>query len=426
MAESSARDLVRKLGTFLADLTQDRPADRIHADILDRLRDPARALDHRLAGVYLQDKDFVPIWTAIRNGVSLPSSSWETVVLPTVVFYSTEQAMKANLETAIGLWRTARDAFSAPLPIEAAAPMIVPPPPPPFLEEEPEPEMIPWETDEPASAESPRRRLRLWVPSAAGLTLVAVAALVLVNMPGPAATPGPLPSSHVFPDPPAPSLTPSAEPSASPSAEPTLAPSSPVPSSSARTVAPTAPRSLESTGKSRTSVSLTWHAPADLGTGGIERYRVFSNGQEVASTTNTADTIINLIPGTSYTFTVKAYSRMGRESPASNALTVTTDLPGLSAPSSVPWGQDFNITGAGWPCANVNVFLGPHLVVMPKTDAGSFTDTIYVDSNGNVKDVNGGSFQLFPGRWEIRASCAGLTQTAAIVVGSKSIDQPPQ
>ena len=79
-----AEPAIKKLGTFLADLTQDKPPDQIHQEILQRLRDPDQDLDHRLAGIYLHVKDFVPIWTAIRNGVSLPASSWETVVLPVV------------------------------------------------------------------------------------------------------------------------------------------------------------------------------------------------------------------------------------------------------------------------------------------------------------------------------------------------------
>ncbi|WP_117209385.1 fibronectin type III domain-containing protein [Allorhizocola rhizosphaerae] len=430
MAES-ARDLVRKLGTFLADLTHDRPADRIHADILDRLRDPDLPLDHRLAGVYLQDRDFVPIWTAIRNGASLPASSWETVVLPTVVHFSTAQALKANIETAIGLWRVARDAVSAPLPIEPAAATTTTTtttltPAVPLLVEvpEPEPEIIPWGAPG-GEPDPPRRRMRLWVPSAAGLTLVAVAAIALVNYPEPAAIPGPLPSTHVFPDPPAPSPVPSEEPSPSPSAEPTgLAPAAPT-NSSMRTLAPSAPRSLAHTAKTRTSVTLSWRAPAELGTGGLDRYRIYANGQEVASTTGTTDTVINLTPGTSYTFSVKAFSRMGRESPESNTITVRTDDPALNAPPTVPYAQSFDISGAGWPCQTVDVYLGPHLVVRPKTEANSFSDTIYVDPDGLVKDVNGASFHLYSGSWQMRATCSGLTQTRTIAVGPKSVDPSP-
>ncbi|MCY9591363.1 bacillolysin [Paenibacillus chitinolyticus] len=89
------------------------------------------------------------------------------------------------------------------------------------------------------------------------------------------------------------------------------------------TLPPTAPGNLVSTAKTSSSVSLSWSASTDnVGVAGYDVY----NGSTLATTvTGTSATVSGLQGGTSYTFTVKARDAAGNVSPASNAVTVTTD-----------------------------------------------------------------------------------------------------
>lgn len=423
---TESRELVRRLGTFLADLTKDRRAERIHAEIIERLRDPGLALDHRLAGVYLQDKDFIPIWTAIRNGAALPATSWETVVLPTVVHFSTEASLKGNLEIAASLFLAAREAVTAPAELTASpseadtdhqAGLLVERHTMPVPATPPELDALlqPAPAIEPAPAGTERRGRRLL--ALAGLAVAAAAAIYF--LPGP----GQEGQAHSRLVPPATTLSPTPLPeiSPSPSPQPSMseAPTSPSPSlsPSQRIVPPSAPRKLASTAKTRTSVSLTWLAPSEPGTGGLDRYRIFANGAEVARTDRTSDTVLNLSPGTAYTFMIKAYSKIGRESPASNAVTVRTldpPPPTVSAPASVDYGMSFSVTGALWRCAAVNIYLGSHHVGTTKPDAdGDFVAGIAVYRDENklavVDIVGGGRFHLNQGTWAVKASCGTVT-----------------
>ncbi|HZG77197.1 MAG TPA: fibronectin type III domain-containing protein, partial [Paenibacillus sp.] len=89
---------------------------------------------------------------------------------------------------------------------------------------------------------------------------------------------------------------------------------------------PTAPSNLTSTGKTDTSVSLSWSASSD--NMGVTGYDIYDGSTLVASTTGasaTNHTVIGLAPSTSYTFTVKAKDASNNVSAASNVVTVTTD-----------------------------------------------------------------------------------------------------
>ncbi|WP_433226801.1 glycosyl hydrolase family 18 protein [Actinomadura formosensis] len=89
------------------------------------------------------------------------------------------------------------------------------------------------------------------------------------------------------------------------------------------TQAPTAPSGLTSTGKTATSVSLSWNAATD--NVGVTGYDVYNGGTKATSVTGTGATIGGLSAKTAYTFTVKAKDAAGNTSPASNSVSVTTD-----------------------------------------------------------------------------------------------------
>ncbi|MGW0752312.1 carbohydrate binding domain-containing protein [Streptomyces sp. NPDC002587] len=89
------------------------------------------------------------------------------------------------------------------------------------------------------------------------------------------------------------------------------------------TVAPTTPGSLTSTGRTSSSVSLAWAASTD--NVAVTGYDVYQGATKVATSTTTGATVAGLAPDTAYTFTVRARDLAGNTSPASNAVTVTTD-----------------------------------------------------------------------------------------------------
>ncbi|NUT38042.1 MAG: DUF4832 domain-containing protein [Hamadaea sp.] len=85
---------------------------------------------------------------------------------------------------------------------------------------------------------------------------------------------------------------------------------------------PSAP-TLSSTGKTDTSVSLSWTAATD--NVGVTGYEVFRGSTLVGSPTGTSFTDTGLTASTAYAYTVKARDAAGNRSAASNTVTVTTD-----------------------------------------------------------------------------------------------------
>lgn len=97
---------------------------------------------------------------------------------------------------------------------------------------------------------------------------------------------------------------------------------------------PTAPSGLTVTGKTSNSVNLSWTASTDNVS--VTGYEVYVNGASAPSTTTTGATtatVSGLVPNTSYSFTVKARDASGNVSPASAAVSATTD----PAPSTPEW-----------------------------------------------------------------------------------------
>ncbi|WP_214110960.1 galactose-binding domain-containing protein [Acrocarpospora catenulata] len=86
---------------------------------------------------------------------------------------------------------------------------------------------------------------------------------------------------------------------------------------------PAVPTGLTVTGKTTTSVSLSWNPSTD--NVGVTGYSVRQAGAVVASVTGTTATVNGLNPATAYTFTVTAKDAAGNESQPSAPVTVTTD-----------------------------------------------------------------------------------------------------
>lgn len=125
------------------------------------------------------------------------------------------------------------------------------------------------------------------------------------------------------------------------------------------TQAPSAPTGLTSTGKTSSSVSLSWGASSD--NTGVTAYDVYSGPSRVLSVSGTSATVGGLSPSTAYTFTVRARDAAGNVSGASDAVSVTTNAGsgGTSFKQAAPylyegWGDPPNVstvmsaTGIKW------------------------------------------------------------------------------
>lgn len=93
--------------------------------------------------------------------------------------------------------------------------------------------------------------------------------------------------------------------------------------------APTAPTNLAVTFTTRTSVSLSWDPSSD--DVGVSKYDLYVNGSKLYTTSNTTFTANNLTGLQIYSFYVKARDLAGNVSPASNQVSASTILQGLSS-----------------------------------------------------------------------------------------------
>lgn len=107
-------------------------------------------------------------------------------------------------------------------------------------------------------------------------------------------------------------------------------------SPSADTTPPSAPANLAVTGKTSTSVSLSWNASTD--NVGVTGYNVYQNGVVVptgnVTISGTTAAVTGLTASTSYTFSVRAKDAAGNLSASSNSVSVTT--------------QPSDVTGGAW------------------------------------------------------------------------------
>lgn len=111
------------------------------------------------------------------------------------------------------------------------------------------------------------------------------------------------------------------------------------------TQAPTAPEGLTASDKTYTSVSIGWQASKDNLK--VKGYQIFRDGKKVSTSSKTSYTNSNLIPGTQYTFTVRAYDAAGNVSESSPAISVSTDND-IKAPSAP---GDLKVTVSGFTTA---------------------------------------------------------------------------
>ena len=108
-------------------------------------------------------------------------------------------------------------------------------------------------------------------------------------------------------------------------------PNSPPPPT-ADTSSPSVPTGVAATAVSGTQVNLSWSASTD--NVGVTGYKVFRNGTQVGTATNTSYQDTGLSGGSTYGYTVAAYDAAGNTSAPSSSVSVTTPAPTpVSAPS---------------------------------------------------------------------------------------------
>ncbi|GAB4058931.1 fibronectin type III domain-containing protein [Catellatospora paridis] len=372
---AQARKLVIQLGQLLTDVTAGRPVTKVHQHLLDQFDDAVH--DYRIDAMEVGQDEFAAIWHGLQHGLALPVGTWEQIVLPTVVGFSSAQKLKMHLELATSYWLAARAAVDAvpdyPAAVAALAPPdayttdptlpVVPPSPAPTRPSAPlrpsatdaaatrPPAAAPSPTDDRPARTGPDRRVLVAVAVAVLATVTVMLVLVIRptgggqpvslqdGLPSPILSAGvmadesgqpvTLPTAPPSTSPePAPMITnePLPTPSWTPPAPPTKKPgtTSPPP---APPVAPSAPTRLTAVAAVEHKIWLSWSAPANGGSGGVAYYRILRDGQFIGWTRDTSATVADLAPGTSYVFVVIAVNAAGLQSGPSNQITTMTASP---------------------------------------------------------------------------------------------------
>ncbi|MGZ8187296.1 MAG: fibronectin type III domain-containing protein, partial [Methylosarcina sp.] len=94
----------------------------------------------------------------------------------------------------------------------------------------------------------------------------------------------------------------------------------------ADTTAPTVPSGLAATALSSSEISLTWSAATDAV--GVQGYKVYRNGVQIASVSSTSFADSGLTAATAYAYTVSAYDAAGNTSAQSASVSATTSSSG--------------------------------------------------------------------------------------------------
>jgi chitodextrinase/predicted esterase len=141
-------------------------------------------------------------------------------------------------------------------------------------------------------------------------------------------------------------------------------------------VAPSLPINLKSLFSGRTFINLDWTNSTDNES--VTRYDIYVNGVKSYTTGESAITADNLLPNTSYVFTVKAFDEAGNSSDFSSPVTVTT--------TSITNGLNYRYYEGNW-------------TVLPNFNALTPIKT-GVSSNTDISKRNSGVNDLFGFVWE--------------------------
>jgi chitodextrinase len=145
------------------------------------------------------------------------------------------------------------------------------------------------------------------------------------------------------------------------------------------TQAPTVPTNLQATAISSSQINLSWTASID--NVGVTGYKVFRNGVQIATTSNTNYSDTGLSPLTTYSYTVSAFDAAGNVSAQSAQASATTQstIYNLTVRAK---GSD----ASGWP--NMEIWIDGVKVVNTTVNSTSYTDYNFsISSNPKKIDV---------------------------------------
>lgn len=142
--------------------------------------------------------------------------------------------------------------------------------------------------------------------------------------------------------------------------------------------APTAPKSLEVTGKAPTSISLSWTGSQDNVK--VKGYQIFKDGKRAGAASGTTYTSSGLIPGVQYEFSVRAFDAAGNISESSKAIKVSTtsDNQAPTAPRELKAANPgYTSVTLSWKQSTDNVGIKGYEIYCNDKMAGSTTNTVY-------------------------------------------------
>jgi len=182
------------------------------------------------------------------------------------------------------------------------------------------------------------------------------------------------------------------------------------------TIAPSVPTGLTVTGKTSSSVSLSWTASTD--NVGVTGYDVYRGTAKVGTSTSTTYTDTGLTASTAYSYTVKAHDAAGNASAASSSVSATTSATsGDSTAPSVPAG--LTVTGTttssvslSWTASTDNVGVTGYNVYRGGSKVGSVTSgTTYTDSGLSASTAYSYTVAAYDAAGNTSAVSAAVTGT---------------
>ncbi|WP_435870119.1 glycosyl hydrolase family 18 protein [Eleftheria terrae] len=150
------------------------------------------------------------------------------------------------------------------------------------------------------------------------------------------------------------------------------------------TTAPSVPSGLSSSNVTTNSITVSWAASTDAGSG-VAGYEVLRGGKVVGSPTGTSYTDSGLTAGTAYSYTVRAKDKAGNVSAPSAALLVSTASGACAAPPTTPTGLNSpSHTSTSVSLAWNAVAAGPNCNVQYRVQQGSTTAAQVPGTSANV------------------------------------------
>jgi chitodextrinase len=145
---------------------------------------------------------------------------------------------------------------------------------------------------------------------------------------------------------------------------------------------PSTPQNLTAVVAGGTAVDLSWNPSTDAESG-VARYRIFRDGEFLASASAASYSDLTCIPGATYEYRVSAVNGAGTESGRSASATVT--LPSDEQPPSTPQGLTANPVSStqinlSWDPSTDNSAVAGYRVYRDGFEAGSISDTYFMDT----------------------------------------------